>query len=268
MVGLGCLTIEGHSVPAPSSSPRPVGPGLRSGRHGLMKMNENGCCTLEYCCSASVRPAYAGVVPHWQKPSETTGCPSRICGGCPTLIADGVGVGMSDPHMRGLSQWDDEISKIKKVRPAYAGVVPASSPTSSKHYSPSRICGGCPLCELAGATLELSVPHMRGLSSWTPLDAAKGAVRPAYAGVVPASRCLRSSSICPSRIRGGCPPEVLTLLFGEESVPHTRGLSAALAHFLNLEGVRPAYAGVVRHRRGHGHAPVGPSRIRGGCPFR
>ncbi len=194
-----------------------------------------------------VLPAYAGVVPGSRPAPAGKRRSPRLRGGGPFDMDDVLRGTRFSPPTRGWSADHAGGLEQQVVLPAYAGVVPTvSSSTSAAACSP-RLRGGGP-----------DDPHYADFNAY---------VLPAYAGVVRRTWCRTARPRRSPRLRGGGPPPVLEPVGWIRFSPPTRGWSLKRPRRTRLHAVLPAYAGVVRSlARQFGCGTCSP-RLRGGGPY-
>ncbi len=193
-----------------------------------------------------VLPAYAGVVPGSRPAPAGKRRSPRLRGGGPFDMDDVLRGTRFSPPTRGWSADHAGGLEQQVVLPAYAGVVPTvSSSTSAAACSP-RLCGGGPAEVRIGQVPAGFSPPTRGWSG-----------RPALRRL----QCLRSP-----RLRGGGPKDLVPNSTPSTFSPPTRGWSAASARARRLDQVLPAYAGVVPQAPTPNQAACRSPRVRGGGP--
>ena len=93
-------------------------------------------------------------------------------------------------------------------------------------------------------------------------------VVPAYAGVIHSVRLVCIPEIRRPRLRGGHPDIASSIMGGAKSSPPTRGSSWCATTSTAVDGVVPAYAGVIPWKRRSASPAARRPRLRGGHPGR
>ena len=173
----------------------------------------------------------------------------------------------SSPPTRGSSARGASPHGDGRVVPAYAGVIPSMAGPVSLIRRRPRLRGGHPQYSESGVRNDRSSPPTRGSSRVLVGLPRDRRVVPAYAGVI-LPRDARSVGLgSRPRLRGGHPLLRTLRADGPGSSPPTRGSSWCATTSTAVDGVVPAYAGVILLRPSERPRPPGRPRLRGGHPL-
>ena len=194
---------------------------------GMFSPHTRGCS--EWLPGSPTRrgvfPAYAGMFLRISGIREAyLGFP-RIRGDVPGIPRGHDPVFRFSPHTRGCSYRGLHHRCSGIVFPAYAGMFPMLTISSTISSGFPRIRGDVPWStETCPPRIAFS-PHTRGCSAWSPGANQHQGVFPAYAGMFPKPKGTIRPAYGFPRIRGDVPDNRIDLLSRGVFSPHTRGCS-------------------------------------------
>ena len=189
-------------------------------------------------------PAYAGVCRTGSARPTRRRTLSRVRGGMPAKPVRRFLSLTSLPRTRGYAGACPGQRNGGALSPAYAGVCPPSSPSSSPWTALSRVRGGmpghqphcrpklrlspayagvCPPRTPPPPSRWRSLPRTRGYAPHDHHPGLRPHLSPAYAGVCRGGRRPRRSRGSLPRVRGGMPVDPQLHLHTDDSLPRTRG---------------------------------------------
>ena len=195
--------------------------------------------------SASICPAYAGMIPRTSCSSPFSSHLSRVCGDDPNLLTPLEKESIFVPRMRGWSHLQKRPCGEKRICPAYAGMIPRTMKDTFFNPHLSRVCGDDPKIADYIKVGDKFVPRMRG---WSPCCSRLSTITgicPAYAGMIPV--VYRNGGLCRnlSRVCGDDPISALHLVLQLQFVPRMRGWSCISRSLRMRTVICPAYAGMI-----------------------
>ena len=218
--------------------------------------------------SASICPAYAGMIPRTSCSSPFSSHLSRVCGDDPNLLTPLEKESIFVPRMRGWSHLQKRPCGEKRICPAYAGMIPRTMKDTFFNPHLSRVCGDDPKIADYIKVGDKFVPRMRG---WSPCCSRLSTITgicPAYAGMIPV--VYRNGGLCRnlSRVCGDDPGLGTTGKEIAKFVPRMRGWSYFRPSSRPSVAICPAYAGMILYKPKLTDEDCNLSRVCGDDPMR
>ena len=170
--------------------------------------------------------------------------------------------------MRGWSREQSTMTEMKKICPAYAGMILFEYVPMNVLLDLSRVCGDDPDRKNKFQLEKRFVPRMRGWSFVWLLLHIESLICPAYAGMIPATNGVFLLRGHLSRVCGDDPTGMSDKLPKFIFVPRMRGWSSPSAFLKKGGKICPAYAGMILDNSQEEGSSSNLSRVCGDDPVK